>query len=194
DRTLRIIGDGVKVRGALSVDMLSWPYAATGTLRVKGYGTDLPVLTGGKVVTGWTQCTSGDEAVVGANYGSIYKTTIAKTEIAHTAWTTLLMTEADAPMALAMARGDSAADPFFVDDVQAMYSTANDNTVSFTTDGSGYITAAEVTSGELAGYTDAQLDRCRLMVHGYPNLGKLPKHLFQSFLILRYFPLKNLIR
>lgn len=173
DRTLRIIGDGVKVRGALSVDMLSWPYAETGTLRVKGHGTDLPVLSGAKVVTGWTQCTSGDEAVVGANYASIYKTTIAKTEIAHTAWTTLLMTEANEPMALAMARGDDAADPFFLDDLHAMYSTANGNAVSFTTDGSNYITAAEVTSGELAGYTDAQLARCRLMVHGYPNLGKV---------------------
>ncbi|MGD9665001.1 MAG: hypothetical protein AB7U34_07330, partial [Novosphingobium sp.] len=173
DRTLRIMGDGVKIRDATSIDMLAWPYAATGTLRVKGYGTDLPVLTGGKVVTGWTQCTSGDEAVVGANYANIYKATIAKTEIAHTAWTSLLMTEADAPMALAMARGDGTADPFFVDDVQAMYSTANGNTVSFTTDGSGYITAAEVTSGELAGYTDAQLDRCRLMTHCYPNFARL---------------------
>lgn len=39
------------------------------------YSTERPRITAAEVVTGWTQCTSGDQADVGANYASIYKRT-----------------------------------------------------------------------------------------------------------------------
>ena len=172
DRTLRIMGNGAKIRGALACNLLAFPYAANGTVRIKGYGTDLPALSGAKVVPGWSPCTAADAAVVGVNFANIWKASVLKSDVDHAEWQSLLLTENDTPLALTMARGDASSDPFFLDDYNAMYSTGKGDPVAFTLNGAGHISEISL-PGVLENWSDAQLARCKVMVHVYPNLGKV---------------------
>ena len=173
DRTLRVIGDGVKIRGTQAIDPLAFPYAADGHLKVAGYGTDVPVFTGAIAVTGWTACDDGDDALLGAAIvPNVFKATIAKSEIAHGEWHALLMTEDDEPLDLAQKRPDPASDRwFFLDDYDQMFSSGKGNPVSFSVDGSGYVTSASL-PGVVETYSAGQIMQAKLAVHTYPNLCK----------------------
>lgn len=72
---VRVIGHGVNYRETIT--------AKTG-VAVLGYGTHKPVLNAGEVLTGWTQCTGADAAVLGSvTPANIWKRTgLAKTDIA----------------------------------------------------------------------------------------------------------------
>ncbi len=171
DRTLRVIGDGVKIRGTQSIDPLAFPFANDGHLKVAGYGTDVPVFTGAIAVTGWAACDAGDAALLGAaKVPYVYKATIAKSALAHGEWHALLMTEADEPLDLAQKRSAPGSERwFFLDDYDQMFSSGKGDPVSFTVDGSGYITSATLL-GVVEAYSAAQVMQAKLAVHTYPNL------------------------
>lgn len=83
-KALTEIGDGgtgkIRVRNTAkireSITMLNGQ-DADNRIEILGYGTEKPIWTNGNLVTGWTQCTIADEPVVGANWASIYKVTVA---------------------------------------------------------------------------------------------------------------------
>jgi len=100
--------------------------------RIASYGTDRPVITGGNLVTGLQPCTSADQALVGPNYASIYKATIAMSSLSHRAFHALLLTEADVPLDLVQRRAVMD-DLFVLDDYKRFYRRDADATVAFGT-------------------------------------------------------------
>lgn len=48
-------------------------------LKVLGYGTEKPIITGAEPLTSWTACVVGDATDVGSNWTSMYKKTVAAT-------------------------------------------------------------------------------------------------------------------
>lgn len=129
--------------------------------RITGYGTDKPLITGQEPLTGWTQCDSGDESRVGANYANIYKKTINTSAIV--ALASLNIYEAGAPVPICQTQQEGA--DLFYPTYDKTFRLAD----SFTLDGSNKITA--ITDADvLAGLTSAQLvGRAEVVVYRNPN-------------------------
>lgn len=110
-KTIRIMGNGVKYRE------IATPSAGTSDsvkTRIMGYGTDKPIITGANVLTGLVQATSGDAVRVGANWASMYKTTLAKSLMPDLEPRALNLHENDVRLDLCYDwKGGSITDPFF---------------------------------------------------------------------------------
>lgn len=165
-RTVRVMGDGVRYREF--VDYTHANATAANAVVIAGYGTDLPYISGAEVVTGWTQCDSGDEALLGANYASIYKTDIDAADVEHDEFWRMLLSEDGEPLALASRRSNTSLVPFIIDSVDTMFRSDEDATVVIGVDGSGYV--ATITHPDVLGdYSDAQLAETVAAVHVKSN-------------------------
>lgn len=162
-------GQTIKVRGGTYYERLT----QTKALTITGYGTEVAVLSGGLKLTSWTQCTSGDQAVVGSNYASIYKATINKSQLDTTKFDYYHMMlpveeDSDTILHLCQRRAD-ASDLFEQTNDATCYSSTRGDAVSMTVDGNNYIQT--ITHAAVLGtYTDAQLARTYAMVHADPNV------------------------
>lgn len=45
-------------------------------IHIHNYGSEKPIISGGRVVSGFVQCTSADATLLGSNYANVYKATI----------------------------------------------------------------------------------------------------------------------
>lgn len=162
DNALRSIG----VRdGVYREKLVKSGYSGPG-ITVSRYGTEEPVVTGALRVTGFAQCTSGDEAVVGSEYSSIYKATINASDLEHTSYHALIPTEDGELLDLVQRRADES-NLFILDEYGTFFSQAADGCTA-TVDGEGHletITHAAV----LEAYTDVQLANCSVSFHAIPN-------------------------
>lgn len=113
-----------------------------------GYGTDKPLITGQEVLTGWTQCTSGDESRVGSNFANIYKKNIPLSSIG--SLNALNVYEGDIPVPVCQVRPTT--DNLFFPTFNADFVTADD----FILNGSSQITGIQ-DADVLSGVTSAQL-------------------------------------
>ncbi len=76
-------GKVIRLRGGNYNEAVTWAGrggTSAGRVTLARYGTERAVITGGKAATGWTQCTSADQGVVGSNWGSIWKLTVPDSE------------------------------------------------------------------------------------------------------------------
>lgn len=64
DQIVRLIGDGVKYREGIDY---FYNNPALTSLKVKGYKTDRPIISGAEQLSGWVACSPADATVVGAN-------------------------------------------------------------------------------------------------------------------------------
>lgn len=157
---IRVMGNNARYREDLNI-----PSGVSNgeRLEILAYGTDRPIVTAGEPITGWTQCTSADEATVGSNYASIYKVeNIATTNFVDDNPLAANLFENGEQLQLCIAwSGGDLDDKFFMGKTEEWF-TAD----STQTDGSNNIlsyTAASVT----AAYTAAQIENC--IVYGITN-------------------------
>lgn len=78
-------GDVIRVRnidgGGVyreTVDASGVSGSAGARITIAGYGTEKPVLSGADIASGFAPCTAADEALLGPNFGNIYKTTVPR--------------------------------------------------------------------------------------------------------------------
>lgn len=163
--TYRLIGNNVKYREKVS--LVSGNSAADRT-EILGYGTDKPIITGAEVLTGLTQCTSADAAVLGATLGvngsPVYKATLAKSALVDPASGKIAnLHEAGTRLSLALDwTGGDENDPDFQQNINDWLTADTTHTYddSGTTRIDGY-TLTSVTNN----YTQAQIER--MWIYGY---------------------------
>ena len=159
-------GDTIRVKGGTyreTVVPISGVDDANRT-KLLAYGTERPVISAGEVLTGWTQCTVGDEPDVGANYASLYKATVSTASIADGNALCLNIHEAGvkANQCVIWAGGDID-DKFYLGNNRDWYTADSVNV-----DGGGRILSYE--SATVTGlYTAAQIANGTLFGHTVPN-------------------------
>lgn len=149
----------------------------TKRLRVQGYGTEVPKISGGLIVTGWTACSVGDLGVVGANWANMYKVTINKSALDATNfdfYNILYMREAGTALDLAQSRKITT-NLWEQGDYHTMWSSTTGDGTTMAVNGSGYITTVTIGVAGLQGMTDAQLARCYVMAQVDPNVPECMK-------------------
>lgn len=166
DQVVRVVGDGVKYRETINS---VWGGGAS-SLKITGYGTDRPIISGANVLTGWVACTSGDEAVVGPNFASIYKVTKAKTDFPAPKYWRAIMAEAGEPLAICGIRqATRTTDDFFTDNINQCIDGAETTGLTFgLRDSTWYHTITHV--GTLDAFSDAQLGQTTAVLHIFPNI------------------------
>lgn len=166
--TIRVMGDGVKYREAVTTN-LNVDGPGITSLSIKSYGTDKPWISGAEVVTGFTACVSGDATVVGSNWANVYKATIPLSTITgHSSYWRMMLRENGEPLKLAQVRGNNDVPPFFLDSSLTMMSSATDPTLSIALNGSNQISTITHMS-LLPNYTDTQLQQTVAAILVYPN-------------------------
>jgi hypothetical protein len=160
---IKLVGDGVKFRER--VTMVS---GADNNNRViiEPYSNHVPIWTGGEVMTGWTPCVSGDAAVVGSNWASMYK----KTGVANSTFygsnpqnANIFENDVQLLQCVAWSGGDlndkfhqsNLREGFTADSVQR---DGSDNILSYTD------------ASVVATYTTAQIENCVLVGMASPNV------------------------
>ncbi len=132
---------------------------------IKGYGTDKPKIVGSEPLTGFVPCTSGDAALVGPNWSSIWKRTgLASSAYASSTPAGLNLYEGDdKPLLIATDRADTS-DIFY----------SADNTAFHIADSLGLNGSNQVLSitdaSVISNYTEAQLLNAYVNLHHQPNL------------------------
>lgn len=183
DPVIRIMGDGVKYREEVSYTLNG--AGVPTSLKITGYGTDKPIITGANVITGWTACTSSDSGVLGSNWDGVYKTTVNIADyptpeyddpppgVAYppTApnYYNALMAEGDEPLTICGLRDPVSPVPHFHIDATDLCFRGDEYPVTFTTDASGHYETI-THAAALGSYTDAQLARCVATLWHTPNL------------------------
>lgn len=164
-KVIAVAGDGVQYRERVE---LIWNAGSLTSLTIKGYGTDRPVISGADVVTGFAACTSGDAAVVGANWASIHKATINTSSVAHTDYFRMMLRENGVPLKLARLAKNSSIPAFFHDSELTMWRKDAGDTFTVTTNGSGRYDTIDHPA-VLGSYSDAQLEQTVAYVGHTPN-------------------------
>lgn len=131
---------------------------------ISRYGAEKPKITGGEVLTGWTQCTSADQPLLGANYASIYKVTLAKSAYAASSPLGLNLHESDTWMSIAVDRADMNAADLFFPRRRATMHVAD----AMGLNGSNKITSIS-DSSVFGQYTSAQILNASVYVYHSPN-------------------------
>jgi hypothetical protein len=154
-RTVAVCGDGAIYRERISL-------AGCDGLTLRGYGTDKPTITGQEMLTGWVRCTRADAAVLGPNWTSIWKTTVADSALAVDA-RAINLYEGDAAVPVCQVRRPGA-DLFF-----RTYDASFVRADRFALDASNQITA--ITDGDvLSGLGAADLvGQAYAFVYAHPN-------------------------
>ena len=171
NKVIRVRDRGVKYREALTTTI---------PVRFSGYGTEHAIISGQNLITGWTVCTSAQAPTVGPNFANIFKATVLKSSLAHTAFTALALCENDVILNLVQRRGDqtnlfeqSDTLSFFAGGTSktVLTSPQYDSTLSFTLDGSIPAKVSTISmSSMLPTYSDAALVNCKVMIKAYPNV------------------------
>jgi len=129
---------------------------------ISRYGTESPVLSGAEVLTGWAVCTSGDEADVGDNFASIYKTTLAKSATEASNKLDLYLHENGTFMSWATDRADES--DLFIPNADTAFHVAD----VFGVNGSNQIVSITDT-GVISRYTEAQLLNAQAYIYHFSN-------------------------
>jgi len=142
---------------------------STANVAIEGYGTEKPRFTGADVLTGLTQCTSADAAVLGSilgvNGSPVYKTTITKTGWDYTDVQAVNVYEAGRRVYVPSDRADPTQD-MFADDSTTFW--VGD---SFTLNGSNQITAiVDASVINSSRYTESELLAATVLVYHSPNV------------------------
>lgn len=166
DQVIRVMGDGVKYRETID---FSWTNASLTSLAIKGYSTDRPIISGGESLTGWAACVSGDSAVVGANWASIYKLTVAKSSFPAAKYWRCILREGSTPLTICGIRRAGRTFPdFFTDNIDQTIETDETTGLTFgLRSGVWYDTITH--TGTLDSYTDTQLEQTTAVLHVFPN-------------------------
>lgn len=151
--------------------------AAVGT-RIAAYNGEAATISGGLPVTGWTQCTSGDSALLGSGYANIYKSApISTAGWGHAAYNALIPIENGQMLNLVQNRRDTS-DLFEQSDDSTFYrytlsdGSVGDHTIAFTTSGTAASgsTLTLTHPSVLGTYTDTQLSKMAVMLLADPNV------------------------
>ena len=148
-RVVHVVGSGVKYRET------PVPNGFQGILR--GHSTHKPIITGHEVLTGWTQCGTGDAAALGNVLGvagsDIWKKTINTADIADRFG--LNVYEGDTPIPVCQARDPAVADLFHLGfDREFIIADSFSNPISSIRDDdvlSGAVAGVTLTSAQLVG-------------------------------------------
>jgi hypothetical protein len=159
-------GDTVVVSGYLGGSMIFDPAkgGVSPAAKTKWLGTvDNPfVVSGGQRLTGWVQCAVGDQADVGSNFASIWKTTVTTSSLPGSNPFSANICEAGAQIPICVSRALTE-DKFFVTRPQ-YYHVASSVTLA----------GAQVTGFRLPAVTDLftklQIDRSRIYFVAAPNV------------------------
>ena len=158
----------IRVRGGNYAEELDyntatqWTGSAGNPTKLARYGNERPVLVGWETLTGLTECVSGDEPVIGANWASCWKVTLAKSAFssAGTHFMNLNLHEAGSMMPVAFDKATTD-NPLFLENA-SQFHTAD----SFTKNGSNEITHI-VDISVFGAYTEAQiLEAFAYVLHG----------------------------
>lgn len=141
-------------------------YAGAG-ITLSSYGTEQPVMCGSLNVPGFTVCDISDEPVVGPNYASIYKATIAKSAIQHVGYSALLVRENGELLDLVQRRQDET-DLFILDEYATYFDNVTDG-CSATVDVDGHIETI-THPAVLGAYSDTALAQSVVALWVTPNL------------------------
>ncbi|MEM7780756.1 MAG: hypothetical protein AAF697_10230 [Pseudomonadota bacterium] len=169
DQVMRLVGDGVRYREGQD---FIWTNPALNSLAIKGFGTDRPVISGAEILSGWVPCTASDSDVVGANWPSIFKTTVQTADFTAPKYWRTLLSENGAPLTICGIRRPGRTTPdFFADNI--------DQTIAGDDTPEGADLAFGLRSGiwyntiqnpsVLSSYTDAQLSQTVAVLHAFPN-------------------------
>lgn len=142
---------------------------STASVKIEGYGAEKPTITAADALTGWTQCSAADAAVIGPTLGvagsPVYKKTISKTGWDYTDVTAMNFYEAGRRVFMASDRADTSQDMFAPN--SATFWEAD----SFTLNGSNQITAiTDASVINSSRYTQSELEAARVMVYHSPNI------------------------
>lgn len=155
-QTVRIMGDGHIYREA---NALSWNQSALTGLTITGYGTDRPVVSGAKALSGFAPCTAADAAIAGSNWSQLRKLTVSKADypLANT-WRTILC-EGTRSLDLCGVRKPARTTPdFFFDNNDQLFDANDYADLTITLRGGQYYdTLAH--PGALGSFTDPQLEQ-----------------------------------
>jgi hypothetical protein len=165
-QVIRIIGDGVKYREEINY---IWNGTSPTSLKIAGYGSDRPIISGANSLTGWAACVSGDSSVVGSNWANIYKVTVTTTDYPAPDYHWTLMAENGSALDLCALRKTGRTVPdFFLDNNDQTISEADEVDLTFgLRSGTWYDT---ITHPSLLGsYTDSQLEQSVGAMYSYPN-------------------------
>ena len=170
-------GQTIRVRAGKypeTVDLSSLSGTAGNPTRLLGYGTEKPVITGAEAITGWTQCDSGDEADVGANYASIYKKVVSTASIASGNAEAAFLHENGDPLPLATAQLPNPIYPLFYN-IPDQWLTADVVNV----DESDHILSYELNS-LTDQYTKQQLENSQIYFHVVSNAARISTFTFNE--------------
>ena len=159
-------GKVIALRGGKYRQKATLSGAASGTSGtptiVKNYGTEVPIITGGEVLTGLVPCVAGDAAVVGARWPNIYKVTLNDSVLGSTNVMGFTPIEAGRMMPLAaehILSPKTPAEPYNVEDWPTWEVIKSGSTIT------GYRNTA--ITGK---YTQAQIQAMKVVFYGSPNL------------------------
>lgn len=71
---VRAVSGGGVYRESIDISFFKGPNASNKCV-LSGYGTEKPRITGGEVVSNWTQCTSSRQGLLGSGYANVYEHT-----------------------------------------------------------------------------------------------------------------------
>lgn len=167
DQVIRLIGNGVKYRER--IDFI-WTSSGLSSLKIAGYGTDRPIITGAEVLTGWVPCTSADSALIGPDFPSIYKTTVSNADYPAPNYWATLMSENDEPLVICGLRNPARKFPdFFFDNVEQGFREEVESDLAFELrSGTWYDKISH--PSRLAAFSDAQLQQTVAALHSFPNV------------------------
>lgn len=157
-------GDTILLRGGSyreSVSLNSWQSHSAETI-ISRYGNEKPVITGAETIGGWAQCTSADHSILGSNFASIYKTTLAKSSYVASGPLGLNLRENGVWMSIATDRADTS--ELFFGRNKYSYHVAD----NFNLNESNNIVSIDHPS-IFSQYSTAQLQNAQVWVYRNPN-------------------------
>ena len=165
-QTIRIMGDGHVFREA---NALSWNAPALTDLTITGYGTDRPVISGARCLSGFAPCTVADAPLVGANFAQIRKLTVNAADYPIAAHWRTIMTEDGRALTLCGVRKPTRTTPdFFTDNINQFFNANDHPDLAITTRTGGYYDTLTHPSA-LGAFTDAQLAQSVAAVWRFGN-------------------------
>ena len=72
---VRAVSSGGVYRETVDLSQYKGLSGLNNEVRISGYGTEKPRITGGEVITGWSQCSSARQALLGSGFASVYEYT-----------------------------------------------------------------------------------------------------------------------
>lgn len=154
--TIRIMGDRHVYR---ETNTFSWSNNGLTGLTIAGYGTDRPVISGARRITGFAPCTADDEALVGSNFAAIFKCTVNTFDYPLAENWRTIVTEDGRALNLCGVRETRRSTPdFFIDNIDQLFDANDHADLAITLRGGQYYGTLTHPSA-LGGFTDSQLEQ-----------------------------------